>query len=188
MVFIQLKDSNYFIFFMSTKIILSIIAVVVIGIGLWFGLKNKDTRNTDMMQNEETENMMAEGTAESDMNNDMVDDASGTMQEEGMTKVGSYESYAPEKLARAVTGDVVLFFRASWCPSCKAVDADIRSHLKDIPETLTILDVNYDTATDLKQKYGVTYQHTFVQVDAEGNMITKWSGSPTLADLVSHVK
>jgi thioredoxin-related protein len=42
--------------------------------------------------------------------------------------------------------------------------------------------VNYnDTATDqaekeLAKKYGVTYQHTFVQIDAEGNEVTKWNG------------
>lgn len=107
---------------------------------------------------------------------------------EAMKKAGSYESYAPEKLARAAEGDVVLFFRASWCPTCRALDADIRAHLSDIPSRLTILDVNYDDSSALKQKYGVTYQHTLVQVDAEGNQIAKWSGSPTLAALVTQVK
>ena len=47
--------------------------------------------------------------------------------------VGSYEAYAPEKLALANSGDVVLFFRASWCPTCRALDADIKAHLNDIP-------------------------------------------------------
>ncbi len=107
---------------------------------------------------------------------------------ETMMKVGSYESYSPEKVARAsVNNNVVLFFRASWCPTCRAVDADIRNNLSKIPENLTILDVNYDNSTVLKQKYGVTYQHTFVQVDKDGNLIKKWSGSPTLSLLVSEV-
>ena len=106
-----------------------------------------------------------------------------------MMKVGSYEPYTSAKVAMAsATQDVVLFFRASWCPTCRAVDADINAHLKEIPETLSILDVNYDTASDLKKKYGVTYQHTFVQVDAQGNLIKKWSGSPTLSALVAEVK
>lgn len=106
-----------------------------------------------------------------------------------MTKTGSYESYSAEKIAMAsTTHHVVLFFRASWCPTCKAVDADIKVNLKAIPENLTILDVNYDDSTELKKKYGVTYQHTFVQVDARGNLIQKWSGSPTLNSLVSKVK
>ena len=104
------------------------------------------------------------------------------------TREGSYEAYAPEKLALADSGDVVLFFRAVWCPTCRALDADIRNNLSAIPDGLTILDVNYDTETALKQKYGVTYQHTLVQVDSQGNLLKKWSGSPTLSTLVSQVQ
>lgn len=105
-----------------------------------------------------------------------------------MTKEGTYEAYSPEKVVRGDAGDVVLFFRASWCPSCRAVDTDIKKNSAAIPAGLTILDVDYDTALELKKKYGVTYQHTFVQVDAQGNQIAKWSGSPTLAALVAQVK
>jgi len=101
---------------------------------------------------------------------------------------GSYETYSAEKLALANEGKVVLFFRASWCPSCKALDEDIRSRLDLIPTGVTILDVDYDKSAELKRKYGVTYQHTFVQVDASGNQITKWAGSSTLADLVQKIK
>ena len=101
---------------------------------------------------------------------------------------GVYEPYVPEKIAGAKEGRVVLFFRASWCPTCRALDADTRSKLSSIPTDVTILDVNYDTETALKQKYGVTYQHTFVHVDASGNQIAKWSGSPTLAALLGNVK
>jgi thiol-disulfide isomerase/thioredoxin len=86
------------------------------------------------------------------------------------------------------THDVVLFFRAGWCPTCRAVDSDIKANLSKIPSSLAILDVNYDNSSALKQKYGVTYQHTFVQVDKDGNLIKKWSGSPTLAALVAEVK
>lgn len=105
-----------------------------------------------------------------------------------MTKVGSYEAYSAEKIAKAATGNVVLFFRAGWCPKCREVDTDIKQNLKLIPANLMILDVNYDDSSALKQKYGVTYQHTFVQVDAQGNQIKKWSGSPTLAAIVAEVK
>jgi thiol-disulfide isomerase/thioredoxin len=110
------------------------------------------------------------------------------MSDEAMMKHGSYEAYAPAKLAKANTGKVVLFFRASWCPSCKTLDANITKNAMAIPEGLTILDVNYDDSTELKKKYGVTYQHTLVQVDASGNQIAKWSGSPTLADIVTKAK
>ena len=101
---------------------------------------------------------------------------------------GSYESYAGDKLAYAETGNVVLFFRASWCPTCRALDKNIKENLSAIPTDLKILEVDYDNSQELKQKYGVTTQHTLVQVDKDGNMISKWSGSPTLLSLVAQVK
>lgn len=104
------------------------------------------------------------------------------------TVAGSYESYTPDKLAFAETGNVVLFFRASWCPSCRTLDKDINENLSSIPADLKILNVDYDNSSELKQKYGVTTQHTLVQVDKDGNMISKWSGSPTLSSLISQIK
>ena len=117
-----------------------------------------------------------------------VPEAGAGVVEKEVISVGSYEVYGPEKIARASSGDVVLFFRASWCPSCRAVDADIRANLGKIPRDLTILDVNYDDSTELKKKYGVTYQHTFVQVDANSNLIKKWSGSATLQAIVGQAQ
>ena len=104
-----------------------------------------------------------------------------------MVKSGNYEVYEQSKLAVADTGDVVLFFHASWCPTCRALDANIKANSSSIPEDLTILDVDYDTYSDLKKKYGVRYQHTLVQVDSKGNLIKKWSGSPTLSSIVEQV-
>lgn len=101
---------------------------------------------------------------------------------------GSYEKYDQSKLAYAKDGKVVIFFRAGWCPTCQGIDSDIKAHLGDIPNNVTILDLDYDNSTVLKQKYGVTYQHTFVQVDANGNLIKKWSGSPTLESLLAQVQ
>lgn len=137
---------------------------------------------------EEKETMMEEDTMKSES---MVEEDETSMMDEGdtMMKAGSYEVYAPEKVALASTSnDVVLFFRASWCPSCRAVDADVKAHLKDIPSSLIILDVDYDNSALLKKRHGVTYQHTFVQVDKDGNLIKKWSGSGTLAALVVEVQ
>lgn len=101
---------------------------------------------------------------------------------------GSYEAYSPEKLERAETGNVVLFFHAGWCPTCKALNDDILAHAADIPDDLTILKVDYDTEAALKKKYGVTYQHTLVQVDRSGTMITKWSGGNTLQSVGTHIE
>lgn len=101
--------------------------------------------------------------------------------------VGTYEPYAPEKIVKAETGKVVLFFHASWCTTCRALTEDIKAHLDAIPENVTILDVDYDTSSALKQKYKVTTQHTLVQVDAKGNQIKQWKGSPTLSALIAEL-
>jgi thioredoxin 1 len=87
----------------------------------------------------------------------------------------------------------VLFFYASWCPTCRPADADFTQNDSQIPEDVTIIRVNYnDPDTDqeeknLAQKYGITYQHTFVQIDAQGNEVTKWNGGK-LSELVSRIK
>ncbi len=107
---------------------------------------------------------------------------------EAMMKVGSYESYSADKIARAETGKVVLFFHAAWCPSCRGLNTDIESNLKSIPEGVSILKTDYDKEVELKKKYGVTYQHTLVQVDKNGNMIKKWSGGAKLSNLLSEIK
>jgi thiol:disulfide interchange protein len=97
------------------------------------------------------------------------------------TGPGSYVTladYEADKAAYAAT-DVVLFFNADWCSTCKVARDNIQADLASIPSDLTIVVVNFDQANDLRQKYGVTVQHTFVQVDADGNELAKWSGSVT---------
>ncbi|MSR89376.1 thioredoxin [Patescibacteria group bacterium] len=94
---------------------------------------------------------------------------------------GVYKSYEASDLSRAENGQVVLFFNAKWCSTCQAANANFLK--QQIPENLTIASVDYDKNTALKQKYGVTYQHTFVQVDANGNLIKKWSGSSNIDQL-----
>lgn len=115
-------------------------------------------------------------------------DASLMPKDAMMAQGGQYVPYVASKLAFANEGKVVLFFRASWCPTCKALDADIRAHLDQIPSNVLILDVDYDKYGDLKKQYTVVYQHTFVQVDANGKEITRWGGSPTLAEFLKGVK
>ncbi len=105
-----------------------------------------------------------------------------------MKKAGDYAPYEASKLAMANSGDVVLFFKASWCPSCRALDGNIKANLGAIPAGLTILEVDYDNSAAMKQQYGVTSQHTLVQVDASGKLIKKWSGGSTLASVVAQVQ
>lgn len=100
---------------------------------------------------------------------------------------GKYLAYEDVSLA-SLEGDIVLDFYASWCPSCRKLESDINNSLSDIPADLNIIVVNYDKETALKTKYGVTKQHTLVQVDQQGNLIKKWSGGSTLESIVANVE
>lgn len=76
----------------------------------------------------------------------------------------------------------VLFFHASWCPICKRAEASLQDLYGSTPPALTTYKVDYDSNVELRQRYGVTYQHTFVLIDGEGNAI-KTLQSPTDAQL-----
>ena len=119
---------------------------------------------------------------------DMMKKGAMTKDEAMMGEHGTYEDYSADKLALATNGKVVLYFHATWCPICRSLDANISSNLNMIPAGVHILKVDYDTATALKQKYSVTYQHTFVQVDARGMMITKWGDSTSLAGIIAKIQ
>ncbi|TAJ14814.1 redoxin domain-containing protein [Patescibacteria group bacterium] len=169
---------------MNIKIVFVVISVAII---VWIGFVAISSNTTNESVNKDEMSMKGTDASREMVKSDQVMNE-GSMEDELVMKVGSYEPYSVEKLANADMGHVVLFFRASWCPTCRALDADIRANLQTIPKGVTILDVNYDTATVMKQKYGVTQQHTLVEVDAKGDLISKWTGSPTLATLVTNIK
>lgn len=101
---------------------------------------------------------------------------------------GQYVEYDPQLVKEATkTGKAILFFHAKWCPTCKVADQDIRENLNMIPIGVTIFQTDYDTYTDLEKKYGVTYQHTFVQIDAQGNEVAKWNGGG-LDEIVANIR
>lgn len=138
-----------------------------------------------MMDKEDTMIKSDESMTEEDVMKKEDQTMSG---EDMMKKVGLYAPYESSKLAMANSGDVVLFFKASWCPSCRTLDTNIKASLDMIPADLTILELDYDTATALKQQYSVTTQHTLVQVDANGTLVKKWSGGSTLASIIEQVE
>lgn len=158
-----------------------IIIVFLAILGFYVFNQNKidtDTENSSELAFPSTENQ----NETSEKEPELADDTN-------FAPVGSYEIYSPEKISeKSKTSRVVLFFNATWCPTCRALDKNIKANLSAIPGDITILSVDYDTYKDLKQKYGVTYQHTLVQVDGEGNMLKKWSGSSNLSKLVQEVK
>jgi thiol-disulfide isomerase/thioredoxin len=85
----------------------------------------------------------------------------------------TYAQWEGDQSAYAGT-DVVLFFHANWCPKCRDTEASAKAGM---PSGLTLVKVDYDDATSLRQRYGVTLQHTFVQIDGSGRSVKKFVGT-----------
>lgn len=102
------------------------------------------------------------------------------------TDAGSYVPYSGDALSR-FEGTKILFFHASWCPQCRALEADIKK--SGVPAGTTIFKVDYDNAQDLRKKYGVTLQTTVVKVDESGNLISKFTPyqKPTLQNALENL-
>jgi thiol-disulfide isomerase/thioredoxin len=128
--------------------------------------------------------MMASGTT-----GDAMMKKDEMMKKDAMMSTGTYKEYSAETLAveQAMGHKVVLFFHAKWCPTCKAADANFNANLGKIPAGVTLLKTDYDTEKALKTKYGVTYQHTFVQVDKNGSKVTVWNGGD-IDTLIANLK
>ncbi|SRR3989339_668853 len=171
-------------------IITAVMSWVVVMANIGDTMVDKKTDDSEIMQ-KDTGSTVEDIAMKGD---EIMKNEEASMVDKGMEKgeaamvAGTYEAYTMEKVARAETGDVVLFFYASWCPSCRGLSSDIESNVSLIPQGVSILKVDYDKEIELKKKYGVTTQHTLVQVDKDGNLIKKWSGSPKLSSLVSEIK
>ena len=128
-----------------------------------------ESKESESMEDMEMESEMA--------TDDMASDAAAA--------TGAYITLAQYEGSKDMyaESDVVLFFAADWCPTCQEATANLEADPAAIPAGLAIVRVDYDNSDELKQKYGVTVQHTFVQVDADGNELAKWSGSVTADEI-----
>jgi hypothetical protein len=100
---------------------------------------------------------------------------------------GLYLPYTPTALAQS-SGNIILFFYASWSPASIATNKDITDKKNTLPKDLTIFRVSFDDADAMKQQYGVTDQQTFVQVTNTGELIKKWRGANTLVDIIQQIQ
>ena len=89
-------------------------------------------------------------------------------------KAGVYRDYSSESAADTGYDNTIIFFYAPWCPECRSYEQVIED--SKLPDGLQILKADYDSSTNLKKKYGVTIQTSFVRVDSLGNKQKLWSG------------
>lgn len=101
--------------------------------------------------------------------------------ETGIT-LGQYRDYDATLLPILKDKKILLFFHADWCPTCRNFEKQIKE--SKLPDDVIILKVDYDTATDLKQKYSILSQSSWVQIDVSGKMYKRWLGKSNLKDIL----
>ena len=141
----------------SIIVFVTIAVLAVLGIGSYTLSQNSSKSNSMMKKNDEP-NLMDKSVS------------------------SRYVTYSKSIYDETSSKRRVLYFYANWCPSCKVANQDFTANSNKIPEDVIVIRTNYnDTDTDqeekdLAKKYGITYQHTFVQIDSQGKEITKWNG------------
>ncbi len=171
---------------MSKKALILVSVVVglfLVGGGVLAYTKNhRDKKEQDKVAMEQSEAMMKKD------DDAMKKDA---MAKEGatMSKQGAYVTLADYNADTAKYADTkkVYFFHASWCPICQGIEKEIKADMSRIPAGVTLIKTDFDTSTALRQKYEVTTQYTFVQVDNDGNEVVQWSAT-SLADALAGIK
>lgn len=155
---------------MNKGIIITLVAIVLLGGGFFLYKSQQDVT------------MKKENAAMEKSEDKMIKNSSSR-----------YVEYSTEAYDQAGDKRRVLYFYASWCPICRPTNADFEKNAGKIPEDMVVIRVNYndpDTDSqekDLAKKYGITYQHTFVQIDGQGKQVTIWNGGQT-DELLANIK
>lgn len=108
-------------------------------------------------------------------------------------EVKGYVPFSPEVFNSSINTRRVLFFYANWCPICLPADTSFSENADKIPADVTIIRVNYNDSDtdqaekDLAKQYEVAYQHTFVQIDENGQELAMWNGGQ-IEELLANIK
>lgn len=86
-----------------------------------------------------------------------------------LTHAMDIQPYTAATLAAAQKADkpTALFFRADWCPTCRAQDKVLQKLKAEPGLDVTVLEVNYDNEKDLKRQYKIQTQSTMVVLHGE---------------------
>lgn len=159
----------------ATMIVFILIGVLTGGIFAFSSNQNAKTEQEKMAAERKTEEAAIQDKEETTPENEKK----STMNDASISERGSYVTLADYNLnpSKYSTSKQVYFFHASWCPICQSIDKKISADITKIPAGVTLIKTDFDSNTELRKKYGVTTQYTFVQVDENGNEIKQWSAS-----------
>lgn len=167
----------------KSVIIVGVVGLLIVSGGVFAYSKNQSNKKEQdkiaMEKKTEDEAMMKKEEATAMEKDKMAAEGDSMTTEAAMSKHGSYVTLADytSDPSKYVDSKKVYFFHASWCPICKSIDEEIKADTSKIPTGVTMIKTDFDSATDLRQKYGVTTQYTFVQVDSNGNETAQWSAT-----------
>jgi len=168
---------------MNKNVLLAVVAIIALAGGTVFILNyQKNKSNTTKIMDADLKNNTT--TTQQDQNSAMPKTESSAMVNKESKR---YLPYTKDAYNLAVDKKRVLYFHAKWCPVCGPIDKELAQNKDEIPADVVVFKTDYDTQESLKTKYGITYQHTFVQVDAQGNEVTTWSGGG-LDELIKNIK
>lgn len=138
--------------------------LIIVAIGVYFGIRPQNPAISDSTQQVASQNAQ---TANAEQRR--------------------YIPYSQSEFEAAKGKKRVLFFFAPWCPTCVPTDRAFQENPQGIPQDVVLFKTDYDSSGELKKKYGVSYQHTFVYVDDLGTAIKKWNGGG-VQELVANTK
>lgn len=154
---------------MKNKSILPVVTVIVLIVGAIVGISVIGGDNEDSNSNSSSSTVV------------QSDSGSVVETETESTGVDRYENFGPTALADATGTKRVLFFHASWCAVCNAFEKEIEEI--GIPEGITIIKANYDDERELKKRYKVSVQSTFLLLDDNEEEVRRWPFGQGLSDI-----
>jgi thiol-disulfide isomerase/thioredoxin len=174
------------------KLITLIVAMILVVGGLFF-IKQRPTTTPSSQSAKTTQQKAPEDVMEVKKDQtatvEPAKKPTETIVEQPQARPGRYISLGEFNAQKSnySTDKNIYFFHASWCPVCKSIDKEINADLSRLPKNTNIIKVDYDNADDLRKKYGVTQQYTFVQFDNNDSKIAKWNAT-NLNAVISGIK
>lgn len=173
---------------MNRFIIIAIVLIVIVGIGF---VASQSTNNppTATITKESDSTPIVEEVSNTEEVAEVIDsEVSGpetSVNTPPVLSAGTYTTYSAEAVAESTADQIVLFFHATWCPPCRALDRDITANRGSIPAGVAIFKADYDMEISLKQQYGVTRQHSVLLIDSNGTARSSITHPLTFAQLIN---
>ncbi len=98
----------------------------------------------------------------------------GTMMMSGASRIVPFTDL-PTARYLAARAPTVFFFQSAGCQTCQAALRELQAGARRLGQAVVIV-VDYDRAAELKKLYGVSSEHTWVRIDADGRKLAAWSG------------